>query len=77
VTGVPSWRAEQFGVVVGGFRLVADRRVDHLGVLADQDPPGPATHPVEDDGRRVGGTQWRLIAEVGRRLRKRVAQVIG
>jgi hypothetical protein len=21
------------------------RRVDHLGVLADQDPPGPGSHP--------------------------------
>jgi len=31
-------------VVVGRLGL-ARRRVDHLGVLADQDPPGPARTP--------------------------------
>ena len=32
-------RAEQLGVVVGGLGLGAHRGVDHLGVLADEDPP--------------------------------------
>src|SRR5215470_19276414 len=42
----------QLGIVVGGLRLGSYRRVDHLGVLADEDPPGPGLNPVEDDGRR-------------------------
>src|SRR5690349_19052142 len=45
---------EQLGVVVGSLGLGPHRRVDHGGVLADEDPPGPRPDPVEDDGRRLG-----------------------
>src|SRR5258708_36854272 len=52
--------AEQLGVVVGGLGLRAHRRVDPLGVLANQDPPGPRSHPVEDDPPRLTPAQRRL-----------------
>jgi len=58
-------RAEQLGVVVGGLGLRAHRGVDHLGVLADQDPPGAGSHSVEDDGRRLCRAERRLVPEIG------------
>jgi hypothetical protein len=46
------------------FRVRADSLVDELGVVADEDAPGPGLHPVQDDGRRLRGAEWRLVAEV-------------
>jgi hypothetical protein len=43
---------------------MARHRLDHLGVLADQDPPGPGSHPVEDGDRRLGRAQRCLAPEV-------------
>src|SRR6266481_1611680 len=68
--------AEQFGVVVGGLGPGANLRVEHLGVLADEDPPGPGSHSVEDDRRRAGRAERRLVPEVGHHPREHLAQVI-
>ncbi len=55
----------------------AHQRVERLGVLADEDPPGPGSHPVEDNGRRISRADRRLVPEVGVHPHEHLAQVAG
>src|ERR1700677_4802029 len=40
-------------VVKRGLGVGARLLVEHLGLIADEDPPGSGSHPVQDDGRRL------------------------
>ena len=63
-------------VVEGGLRVRAYLLVEHFGFLADEDPPGPGSHSVEDDGRRPRRVEP-LALEFISHSRDRLAQVIG
>src|SRR3954468_12020290 len=44
---------------VSAFWVFAHSLVEEVGVVTDEDPPGAATHAVEDDGGRLRGRHRR------------------
>ena len=48
---------EEVGLV-GVRRVLADGRIELVGVVTDEDPPLPGTHAVEDDRRRLARPTW-------------------
>src|SRR5438067_4536659 len=60
----PGDRAKvQAVLAVGVLRIGAHRLVEGVGVVADEDPPLPGAHAVEDDRRRLLGGERRVVAE--------------
>src|SRR4051812_24913599 len=48
---------------VSAFRVFAHSLVEEMGVVTHEDPPGAATHAVEDDGGGLCGRHRRRVAE--------------
>jgi len=63
-------------VVKRSLRVRAYLLVEHLGLIADEDPPGSGSHPIHDDGgclRRGEPLAPELVSDP----RDRLAELIG